>query len=179
MVVCELTVGSPEWERVSAARDPARVLQELIAGGKVSPTDQPHIVTQTNRQAVTSLTTRIPYVIWDPQKKDFVQQQVEVGDRIAVTPRILTAGQVSLAVEVNIGQLADWVQGPDGSRVPIVTSQSLNSNLSTRDKQPVIIAGLVRLYRSKGENDARKTESRDVMILITPTIHVVEGWTPG
>ena len=115
-------------------------------------------------------------------------QYQEVGIQIEIEPRVHHNEEVSLKVNVEVSDLADFVQGSGGQQQPVIGSRNIQTNIRLRDGETNFLAGLIRSEESQSgsgvpglsdipvlgrlfkrtSNDNRRT---DIVLTLTP--HVI------
>lgn len=169
----ELPVDSPEYGDVMSAKDRAEALKDLIDQGKARSIGSPRIVVQNNRRGEISIGSAPPEPP-DPAAGGAtpanLEEQVPLGYSLAVTPRVLADGRISMAVECRLEKLAGWVTGPDGESIPVMSSAVLTARPVAAHRGTVAIGGLNRLRRDVGEDGKTVVQAMDIMILLTPLV---------
>ncbi len=115
-------------------------------------------------------------------------QYQEVGIQIEIEPRVHHNEEVTLKVNVEVSDLADFVQGSGGQMQPVIGTRNIQTNIRLRDGETNFLAGLIRSEESQSEsgipglsdipilgrlfkrtsNDNRRT---DIVLTLTP--HVI------
>ena len=114
-------------------------------------------------------------------------QYQEVGIQIEIEPRVHHNEEVTLKVNVEVSDLADFVTGSGGQQQPVIGTRNIQTNIRLRDGETNFLAGLIRSDESQTEtgipglsdipvlgrlfkrtsNDSRRT---DIVLTLTPHI---------
>lgn len=151
----------------------------------------PRVVSQDNKQATIQIVNRHPVL------KTTVTQTgtttdvttIDVGQSLTITPRIDTAGYVTLDVQGEVS-----VEGPsvliNGNPVPVVDSRTIHNLARVKDKESLIIGGLKRTSTQTStskipflgdlpfigglfpHNQTTSTQESDIVLVVTPTIQI-------
>ena len=115
-------------------------------------------------------------------------QYQEVGIQIEIEPRVHHNEEVTLKVNVEVSDLADFVTGSGGQQQPVIGTRNIQTNIRLRDGETNFLAGLIRSEEGQTElgipglsdipvlgrlfkrtsNDNRRT---DIVLTLTP--HVI------
>ncbi len=196
------TIGAAGKDKFQTVVD---ILQNL---GKTNILSSPSLLCLNNEEAKLAVATKQPYVTQtvnittsSSNTADDVKF-VDVGVTLSIVPTISNDGHVVLKVkpEVSSSNSTFTIQGVaqgsntlfDRTKVPIVTSQTIETTIFAKDNETVVIGGLIQNRESKvrkkfpvlGDipfigavfrtetNDFNKTE---LVVFLTP--HIVTGNT--
>ncbi len=114
-------------------------------------------------------------------------QYQEVGIQIEIEPRVHHNDEVTLKVNVEVSNIAGFVEGTGGQEQPVIGTRNIQTNIRLRDGETNFLAGLIRSEESQSEtgipglsdipvlgrlfkkttNDDRRT---DIVLTLTPHI---------
>ncbi len=115
-------------------------------------------------------------------------QYQEVGIQIEIEPRVHHNEEVTLKINVEVSDLADFVQGSGGQQQPVIGTRNIQTNIRLRDGETNFLAGLIRSEESHSESGIpglsdipilgrlfkrTSTDSRRTDIVLTLTPHVI------
>jgi general secretion pathway protein D len=110
----------------------------------------------------------------------------EVSIRLNVTPHVLGNGEVTMYINPVIEEITDWITML-GSQAPVTDKRSVNSIVTVKSSETIVIGGLLKNQVSKTtkkvwllgnlpllgrffQYEVEKENQTDLMIFITPTI---------
>lgn len=70
---------------------------------------------------------------------------IDMGTKLAVTPRINQDDIVTVKVNANVSSLSDWVQVGEFNKVPMVRNREISSVIRLRDGETFVLSGLNEL----------------------------------
>ncbi len=79
-------------------------------------------------------------------------QYQEVGIKIEIEPRVHHNEEVSLKVNVEVSNIADFVTGSGGQQQPVIGTRNIQTNIRLRDGETNFLAGLIRTEEGQTEN---------------------------
>jgi len=169
-------------------------LRTLLSQDRAELLNAPRVTAQNNMQASVNFTTEIPYFYatityneFGQRTVDFETETVSVSQSLFVTPRILEDDSVVLMLEPEIDDQVGTVVGPNGEQLPIVSTQSVQTQVRVADGQTLVMGGMTRtnetvnirktpllhslpiignLFRSRTTSQRRS----ELLIFVTPTI---------
>lgn len=115
----------------------------------------------------------------------------EISIRLNVTPHVGSSGEITMYVNPIIEEIVDWkIIG--GNEAPVTDKRSVNSIITVRNGETVVIGGLVKTLRNETtkrvfllgslpligrlfQHDYEQDMQTDLMIFITPTITPASG----
>jgi type IV pilus assembly protein PilQ len=161
------------------------VLSALIDDGDAQILFKPRVVTQNNKEAYISSgqEIQIPSGLDINGNASFRERQVVL--ELGVTPQVMANDLISLSIRVK-NDTINFSQ-PDVSGVPPLDVNSIESFITLRDMDTVIIGGILSSQNSSTQrrvpflsgipllgrafrNDSRRFEQSELMLLITPRI---------
>jgi len=126
-------------------------LNALLSSGRATVINEPHVITANNQFAEIEFTTTIPYFSatvsynqFGTREVDFTSDEVEVTNSLWVVPRINADDSVTVYLEPLLEDNIGEVEGPNGERIPIVTSQFVSTQVRVGDGETIVLGGLIR-----------------------------------
>lgn len=112
---------------------------------------------------------------------------IDVGTKLDIEPIIGLNNDITMKVQLEVSDIVDTAQGPQGSTAPVITTTNAETLLTLKDGQTQVLAGLMRETENKTVGGLagllnipgldRLTSSQDisrikqeVILLITPRI---------
>jgi len=130
-------------------------LNALISSGRATVINEPHVITANNQYAEIEFTTTIPYFSatvsynqFGTREVDFTSDEVDVTNSLFVVPRINVDDSVTVYLEPLLEDNIGEVEGPNGERIPIVTSQFVSTQVRVGDGETIVMGGLIRKNES-------------------------------
>jgi general secretion pathway protein D len=117
----------------------------------------PHILTSDNKEAEIIVGENVPFLSKFERESGSVDQPVlqsierkDVGITLRITPQISDGGYVKLDIYQEISAVSPTVQtgGADAADI-ITTKRSAKTSVVVRDKQKIVIGGLIQEKRTK------------------------------
>ncbi len=184
--------GGGEWNmgHLSASQFEAVLdfLQEKTESKLIS---NPKLLAMDNEESSISVGTTVPV----PRiqrgmggQGDMVTfEYKEVNIQLNVTPHVAASGEITMYVNPVIEEITGWVVYEDKHRAPITDKRTVNSIVSVRNGETIVIGGLIKNQRSKTkqkvwllgslpligrlfQHEIYEDKQTDLMIFITPTI---------
>ena len=114
-------------------------------------------------------------------------QYQDVGIKIEVEPRVHHNREITLKLTAEVSQLSGSVTAADGSKLPIIGTRTITSNIRLKDGETNLLAGLFRRDRSRTDtqfpflseipivgrlltNTNRQDQTTDIVMTLTPHI---------
>lgn len=163
-------------------------IDAVITDGQATVMANPKVVAQDNKEASIDIVNKHP-ILKTTTTTTGTQTSVEfidVGQKLTITPRIDTAGFVTLELspEVSVEGGSTLV---NGNSVPIVNTRSVKTSMRVRDQESIVIGGLKRndstttttkipilgdipLLGVLFRNNVVQSRQTDVVIIVTPRI---------
>jgi len=168
-------------------KDYKAVLNALQSDSKFKVLSTPRIFTSNNVKAEINVSQQVPYIT--------SQQSANIGGLISnydfrnvgvvltVTPRITSAGEVSM----DVVQSADDLQGFTSFNAPIINQRKASTTVAVKDGETIVLGGIIRNTVNVTENkipilgdlpligNLFKSQSRgrgqtELLVLLTPRI---------
>lgn len=154
------TLGAGGLNFTYAILDQAKRWQATISAmaqkGKVDILSSPSVLASDNKEAKINVSTEIPVATttytYDPTATDnLLQTSIQyrnTGVILAVTPHINEYGLVSMDVNQEVSEAADQVEVGEGDSRLSFFKRSVNTALTVRNGQTIVIGGLIRETKS-------------------------------
>ncbi|MDR1621071.1 MAG: secretion protein [Synergistaceae bacterium] len=122
----------------------------LETKGRGKTLANPSVITIDGQEANISLTEDYPYISGRDDGGNPTWSTETVGPQFRLTPRLGRDGVVSIQVNIETGEVMEFVTGSTGEQMPRTSTRSVTTNVRVRDGEPFVIGGLFR------ENDTRR-----------------------
>lgn len=126
-------------------------LNALLSSGRATVINEPHVITMNNQFAEINFFTTIPYFSatvnynqFGTREVDFTVEEIDVENSLWVVPRINADDSVTVYLEPTLEDTVGEVQGPNGERIPIITSQYVSTQVRVGDGETIVLGGLIR-----------------------------------
>jgi type II secretory pathway component GspD/PulD (secretin) len=126
-------------------------LNALLSSGRATVINEPHVVTMNNQFAEINFLTTIPYFSaqvsynqFGNREVDFTSDFIDVENSLWVVPRINADDSITVYMEPTLDDTVGEVEGPNGERIPIVTSQYVSTQVRVGDGETIVLGGLIR-----------------------------------
>ncbi|MFP5240181.1 MAG: type IV pilus secretin PilQ [Acidobacteriota bacterium] len=159
-------------------------LTALAREGKLNIVSEPSLTTLDNAMAFTENGERIPYVSVSQNGTNV--QFIDAVLRLEMTPHVIDGKNLRMKLIIKNDEVvtdqSQWVQGN-----PPIRKKETNTTLIVEDGATIIISGLAKNTRSKGEQglpglkdipvagylfkeSTKQNSKQDILVFITPTI---------
>jgi type II secretory pathway component GspD/PulD (secretin) len=125
-------------------------LAALLRTSRATVINEPRVSVTNNYFAEVMFGTEIPIITANVTYNQFGQRQVDydydsvpVENYLQVLPRVNADDSVTLMLTPQISNVTGFVEAPDGQRLPIVTYQSVYTQLRVPDGETVVLGGLI------------------------------------
>ena len=169
-------------------------LRSLLAEGHAQIINEPFVTTPNNIPAQVCFSTELPYfyatITYNQHGQRTVEYEsdtVSLSRSLIVTARILADDTIVLDLEPEIDDQFGTVVGPDGTILPIVSTQTAYvQGVRVPDGDTIVIGGLVRRHKTPGLKGASGEEmpiigekflsklaeqpNKELLIFVTPRI---------
>lgn len=169
-------------------------LNALLSSGRATVINEPHVITANNQFAEINFFTTIPYFSaqvsynqFGTREVDFTSEFIDVENSLWVVPRINADDSITVYLEPTLEDTVGEVEGPNGERIPIVTSQYVSTQVRVGDGETIVLGGLIRKSESSTLREtpllsripiigrlfqARRTgkDNSELLIFVTPRI---------
>ena len=169
-------------------------LSVLLNTSQATVINEPRVVCMNGMPGTIAFETEIPYFSatisynqFGQRTVDYTSDSVTVSNELSVVPQINPDDSVKMLLAPQLEDQVGTVEGPNGERIPIVTSQYVETMVRVPDGETVVLGGVIRadesvnvrktpllneipiignLFRSKR---VEKTNS-ELLIFVTPKI---------
>jgi len=169
-------------------------LNFLATEGKVDIVSAPSVLASDNKEAKIDVSREIPVAsseyTYTSSDNPLLETSIEyrnTGVILSVTPHINERGLVTMEVSQEVSELGPYVN-VGGSEYPSFTQRIVNTNLTVKHAQTIVIGGLIRESKSDDSSGApwlvdipiirylfgketKRDKKTELIILITP--HVI------
>lgn len=125
-------------------------LNALLKSSRATVISEPRVATTNNMFASVEFSTEIPFFAanvnynqFGTRTVDFSPDWVPVENYLDVMPRVNADDSITLMLMPNISNVAGFVEGPNGERIPITTYQNVFTQLTVKDGETAVIGGLI------------------------------------
>lgn len=125
-------------------------LNALVKSSRATVINEPRVAVTNNMFASVEFSTEIPFFAanvsfnqFGQRTVDFTPDFVPVENYLDVMPRVNADDSVTLMLMPNISNVAGFVEGPNGERIPITTYQNVFTQLTVKDGETAVIGGLI------------------------------------
>ncbi len=150
----------------------------------------PRLLAMDNEESSMSVGTTVPIPViqrgMGGQGDMVTFQYKEVNIQLNVTPHVTQNGNITMYVNPVIEEISDWVEYM-GQRAPVTSKRTVNSIVSVKNGETVVIGGLIKNQRIRTrqkvwllgnlpllgklfQHEKYEDKQTDLMIFITPTI---------
>jgi general secretion pathway protein D len=173
------------------------MIKALAEKNRVNVLSSPHILASDNQPARIDIGEEVPIVTSEYRTNDASStattvdktiQYRDTGIILEVTPHINENGMVRMDLRQEVSALSD--KTVDGVNSPIFRKRVATTTLSVKDRQTIVIGGLIRQTNTKSDSgipglsripglkylfgyEGKEYQSAELMIFITP--HVISS----
>lgn len=126
-------------------------LAVLINTSQATVINEPRVVCMNGMPGSIEFTTTIPYFSatisynqFGQRTVDYTSDEVEVSNALFVVPQINPDDSVKMLLSPQLEDQVGTVEGPNGERIPIVTSQYVETMVRVHDGETVVMGGVIR-----------------------------------
>lgn len=189
----DVRLGSPEWqemaERLSGAgsgRAVSAALSEYVAQGQASVTAAPVLVAADGARAAIRFAcldalplanTAYGSPVGGGEAGGFREASLPVPleYQVAVTPRLLPDGRISMVLECRLDQVLERVVHDTSDATSVVGDHLANIDLTVPQGNTGVVRGLVSMRQQAGGNGETLRQPVETLILATPTVQAQPG----
>lgn len=138
--------------------------------GHATVVNQPRIVCMNGTPGLISFSTEIPYFTatisynqFGQRTVDYTSDFVSVANDLFVVPQINPDDSVQLQISPQLQDQVGTVEGPNGERIPIITTQFVDTFVRVHDGETVVLGGVVR--RDEAVNNRRTPLLAEIPII--------------
>ena len=170
----------------------------LASEDKVNILSSPSVLASDNKEAKIDISTEIPvastqYKVYESGTEPVLETTIEYRDTgvlLSVTPHINERGLVTMDINQEVSEQSEYISiGVEDKKYPSFYKRSVNTTLTVKHAQTIVIGGLIKETKSEGSAGApwlskipiirylfgkeKKTVSKtELIILITPYVIV-------
>ena len=169
-------------------------LAVLENSGQAVVINQPKVTCMNGTPGVISFETEIPYFAatisynqFGQRTVDYTSEFVEVVSELWVVPQINPDDSVRMQLSPQLQDQVGTVEGPNGERIPIITTQYVETMVRVPDGETVVLGGVVRKDESQNirstpllsdipiigklfQSRRKEITSTELLIFVTPRI---------
>ena len=169
-------------------------LAALVNDSSATVINEPKVTCMNGMPGIIAFETEIPYFSatitynqFGTREVDYTSDFVTVSNELFVVPIIHPDDSILMTLSPQLQDQVGTVEGPNGERIPIITSQFVSTTLRVHDGETVVLGGVVRkdesvnLRRTPLLGDipiigklfqAKRTEktNTELLIFVTPRI---------
>jgi len=130
-------------------------LSVLINTSQATVVNEPRIVCMNGMPGSISFETEIPYFSatisynqFGQRTVDYTSDSVTVSNELSVVPQINPDDSVKMLLAPQLQDQVGTVEGPNGERIPIITSQYVETMVRVPDGETVVLGGVIRADES-------------------------------
>ncbi|MEA3399984.1 MAG: hypothetical protein U9R79_01950 [Armatimonadota bacterium] len=156
--------------------------------------NEPRVTCMNGMPGMIAFETEIPYFAatisynqFGQRTVDFTSEFVDVANELWVVPQINPDDSIKMQLSPQLQDQVGTVEGPNGERIPIVTTQYVETMVRVKDGETIVLGGVIRKDESINLRStpllseipiigklfqARRTEINDteLLIFVTPKI---------
>ncbi|MGC9316962.1 MAG: type II secretion system protein GspD, partial [Armatimonadota bacterium] len=156
--------------------------------------NEPRVTCMNGMPGMIAFETEIPYFAatisynqFGQRTVDFTSEFVDVANELWVVPQINPDDSIKMQLSPQLQDQVGTVEGPNGERIPIVTTQYVETMVRVKDGETIVLGGVIRKDESINLRStpllseipiigklfqSRRTEVNDteLLIFVTPKI---------
>jgi len=102
---------------------------------------------------------------------------IDVGVKLVVTPIVHPNGVVTMHIEPEVSSVGRFFETPGGSSIPVIDQSTLNTMVSVKSGEHVILGGLMETEKRKSERGIPILRSIPLLKHIFGSTEIIEGKT--
>jgi type II secretory pathway component GspD/PulD (secretin) len=117
--------------------------------------NEPRVVCMNGMPGIIAFQTEIPYFSatisfnqFGQRTVDYTSDVVTVSNELSVVPQINPDDSVKMLLAPQLEDQVGTVEGPNGERIPIITSQYVETMVRVPDGETVVLGGVIRADES-------------------------------
>ena len=171
-------------------------LKALAEQNKVNILSSPHVLASDNKEAKIDISTEIPvastqYEVYESGTEPVLETTIEYRDTgvlLSVTPHINERGLVTMDINQEVSEQSQQIK-VGGKEYPSFYKRSVNTSLTVKHAQTIVIGGLIKETNSEGTagapclinipivryvfgKETKSVSKTELIILITPYVIV-------
>ena len=126
-------------------------LGALVNNNQATVINEPRVVCMNGMPGTIAFETEIPYFSatisfnqFGQRTVDYTSDSVTVTNELYVVPQINPDDSVKMLLAPQLEDQVGTVEGPNGERIPIVTSQYVETMVRVADGETVVLGGVIR-----------------------------------
>lgn len=126
-------------------------LAVLVNTSQATVINEPRVVCMNGMPGTIAFETEIPYFSatvnfnqFGQRTVDFTSDSVTVSNELSVVPQINPDDSVKMLLAPQLEDQIGTVEGPNGERIPIVSSQYVETMVRVPDGETVVLGGVIR-----------------------------------
>ncbi|MGI5816677.1 MAG: hypothetical protein ACOX9R_01125 [Armatimonadota bacterium] len=130
-------------------------LAVLVNTSQATVINEPRVVCMNGMPGTIAFETEIPYFSatisfnqFGQRTVDYTSDSVTVSNELSVVPQINPDDSVKMLLAPQLEDQVGTVEGPNGERIPIVTSQYVETMVRVADGETVVLGGVIRADES-------------------------------
>lgn len=180
------------WTLIDAADQIRAVLSAFAGDGLVNVLSSPSIMVLDNHTAKIQVGDSVPTLSSQSTSNIGGESPTvnsieyrDTGVMLTVTPRVTPGGLVIMEVEQDVSDAVETATGVDGS--PTIQTRNISSTVAVKDKQSVILGGLIRDKRENSDGGVpglykvpilgwafgqteKSAERNELVVVLTPRV---------
>lgn len=157
--------------------------------------NEPRVTCMNGQPGIIAFETEIPYFAatisynqFGQRTVDFTSEFVNVSNELWVVPQINPDDSIKMQLSPQLEDQVGTVEGPNGERIPIVTTQYVDTMVRVKNGETIVLGGVIRRDESVNLRrtpllseipiigklfESRRTEANDTELLIFVTPQIV------
>ena len=130
-------------------------LSVLVNTSQATVINEPRVVCMNGMPGSIAFETEIPYFSatisynqFGQRTVDYTSDSVTVSNELSVVPQINPDDSVKMLLAPQLQDQVGTVEGPNGERIPIITSQYVETMVRVPDGETVVLGGVIRADES-------------------------------
>jgi type II secretory pathway component GspD/PulD (secretin) len=130
-------------------------LSVLVNTSQATVINEPRVVCMNGMPGTIAFQTEIPYFSatisfnqFGQRTVDYTSDSVTVSNELSVVPQINPDDSVKMLLAPQLEDQVGTVEGPNGERIPIITSQYVETMVRVADGETVVLGGVIRADES-------------------------------
>jgi len=126
-------------------------LSVLVNTSQATVINEPRVVCMNGMPGTIAFETEIPYFAatisynqFGQRTVDYTSEFVDVTNELYVVPQINPDDSVKMLLAPQLQDQVGTVEGPNGERIPIITSQYVETMVRVPDGETVVLGGVIR-----------------------------------
>lgn len=138
-------------------------LRILVNSNKGRVLASPSVIAVDGQKASVELTDNIKYISARDDAGNPTYSEERVGPTLQMTPTIGRDNTITLAVQIETGEVTQYLKGGLGEQVPETSTRKVTTYVRVRDGEPFVVGGLFK--KSKSNIETRIPILSDIPLL--------------